>query len=202
VNGRLRAEHRLLVAGAVVLVATSVAALPDRIFGAEEWLFRLLNDLPDWLERPTWPLMQLGALAVVPVVAVIAWLIRREWRLPTALLAAGGTAWVLAKVVKEIVQRGRPQLYLPEDSINLRPEWDGLGFVSGHAAVVFALVTVVSPHLSRSWRIVAWTAAVATALLRMYTAAHLPLDIIGGAGLGIALGALARWAFTRREAVG
>ena len=199
-NGRRFAEYRLSAVGVIVLAATSVAALPDRIFGAEEWLFRLFNDLPDWLEHPTWPLMQLGAVVAVPVVAVIVWLIRREWRLPTALLAAGGAAWVLAKVVKEIVQRGRPQQYLAD--VNLRPEWDGLGFVSGHAAVAFALVTVVSPHLSRPWRIVVWTAAAATALLRMYTAAHLPLDIVGGAGLGVALGALARWALIRREAVG
>ena len=140
--------------------------------------------------------MQLGAIAAVPVVAVVAWWFVRDWKLPAAVVAAGGVAWLLAKVVKELVERGRPQDYLAD--VNFRPEWDGLGFVSGHAAVAFASATVVSPYLSRVWRIVVWAAAIATALLRMYTAAHLPLDIIGGAGLGIALGALARWFLPRQ----
>ena len=191
-----KTEIWLFVSSVAVLAATWVAALSARISGAEEWFFRLFNDLPDWLEIPTWPLMQLGAIAAVPVVAVVAWWFVRDWKLPAAVVAAGGVAWLLAKVVKELVERGRPQDYLAD--VNFRPEWDGLGFVSGHAAVAFASATVVSPYLSRVWRIVVWAAAIATALLRMYTAAHLPLDIIGGAGLGIALGALARWFLPRQ----
>lgn len=192
-----RTEIWLFCISAAVLAATWVAALSERISGAEEWFFRLFNDLPDWLELPTWPLMQLGMVAAVPVVALAAWWFVRDWKLPAAVVVAGGVAWALAKVVKALVERGRPQDYLPD--VNLRPEWEGLGFVSGHAAVAFALATVVSPLLSRPWKIVVWAAAIATALLRMYTAAHLPLDIVGGAGLGIALGAAARFALPRPE---
>ena len=190
-----KTEIWMFAAAAAVLAATWVAALSDRISAAEEWSFRLLNDLPDWLELPIWPLMQLGAIAAVPVVAIAAWWFVRDWKPPAAVVAAGGAAWVLAKVVKELVERGRPQEYLAD--VNLRPEWHGLGFVSGHAAVAFAMATVVSPYLGRAWRIVVWAAAIATALLRMYTAAHLSLDIVGGAALGIALGAVARFALPR-----
>ncbi|MEE8330700.1 MAG: phosphatase PAP2 family protein, partial [Acidimicrobiia bacterium] len=98
------------------------------------------------------------------------------------------TGWVLGKVVKEVVERGRPQEFLA--NVNFRPEWEGLGFVSGHAAVAFAMAAMLSPYLSRPWKAVVWALAVATGIFRMYTAAHLPLDVTGGAGLGIAVAGL------------
>jgi undecaprenyl-diphosphatase len=107
-------------------------------------------------------------------------------------MLGGLGAWALAKVVKELVERGRPADYLAD--VNLRPAWDGLGFVSGHAATAVAIAVVVAPYLPRPWKIVLWALAAATGLLRMYTAAHLPLDVIGGAGLGMAAGALANLA--------
>jgi undecaprenyl-diphosphatase len=159
------------------------------VSGVEEWVFRVFNDLPDWLEAPSWPVMQLGAIAIVPVIAIAIYIVWRRWQPAVALAAAAFVAWVLAKVVKELVERGRPDEFLAD--VNLRPEWEGLGFVSGHAAVAFAMATVVSPMLGRAGKVIVWTLAVATGLLRMYTAAHLPLDIVGGAGLGIALGCVA-----------
>jgi undecaprenyl-diphosphatase len=181
----------LWVAGVavVVLAVTWVLALPDTVSGAEEWAFRVFNDLPDWLEAPMWPVMQLGAIAIVPVAALGVYLVWRRWQPAVALGAAAFVGWVLAKVVKELVERGRPHEYLSD--VNLRPEWEGLGFVSGHAAVAFAMATVVSPRLGPIGKTIVWAGAVATGLLRMYTAAHLPLDIVGGAALGIGLGAIA-----------
>jgi undecaprenyl-diphosphatase len=116
-------------------------------------------------------------------------LIWRRWQLSAALGAAALAGWALAKVVKELVVRGRPDQYLTE--VNLRPEWEGLGFVSGHAAVAFAMATVVSPMLGRAGKVVVWTLATLTGLLRVYTAAHLPLDVVGGAALGVAVGTVA-----------
>jgi undecaprenyl-diphosphatase len=68
----------------------------------------------------------------------------------------------------------------------------GLGFVSGHIGVVTALALVAFPWLPRwgRWAVVA--AAVLVFLTRMYVGAHLPLDMIGGAGLGLAVGGLVR----------
>ena len=79
--------------------------------------------------------------------------------------------------------------------MKLRENASGVGYVSGHAAVAFALATVLAPSLPRAWRPVAFAVASAVALARLYSGAHLPLDAVGGAGLGVLSGTLLRWAF-------
>ncbi len=177
-------------AGLALLAVTWVLALGATVSRAEEEIFRSVNRWPDWLEGPMWPVMQLGAAAIIPVAALATYVAWRRSDLAAAVFAAGSAGWVLAKIVKASVGRGRPQVLL--DDVIMRPEWTGLGFVSGHAAVAFAMATVLSPHLRAPWRLLLWAGAVLTGILRMYTAAHLPLDVVGGAGLGLALGGLIR----------
>ena len=191
-----RSAIAMVVGGALLLAVSWVAAAAESVSTAEVDLFRFVNDWPDWLERPIWPLMQFGAIAIVPMVAVAVWFIMRRRRLSIGIAVTAFAAWVLAKGVKALIERGRPQDYL--DEVNFRPQWEGLGFVSGHAAVVFAMAAVLSPYLSRPWKVVVWAVAVATGVLRMYTAAHLPLDVTGGAGLGIALAGLWHLAMSPR----
>jgi undecaprenyl-diphosphatase len=176
-----------LLGGLVILAITWGMALSSDIASWEEDSFRFINEWPDWLEAPTWPIMQAGQVLVVPISALAAWWAWRRWRPAIGLLVGGLAAWLLAKVVKDLVERGRPSAFLAD--ITERPMWSGLGFVSGHAATAFAIATIISPYLSRPLRYVVWGLAVATIVLRIYTAAHLPLDVIGGAGLGVAVGA-------------
>jgi undecaprenyl-diphosphatase len=68
----------------------------------------------------------------------------------------------------------------------------GLGFVSGHTAVATALAAIAWPYLGRRWRAVVVIAAVLVALARVYVGAHLPLDVLGGAALGLAVAGLVR----------
>ncbi|HYN18742.1 MAG TPA: phosphatase PAP2 family protein, partial [Actinomycetes bacterium] len=92
-------------------------------------------------------------------------------------------------LVKEFVQRGRPQTLLEDVNILGEPA-RGLGYVSGHSAVAVALATVASPYLGRRARRVAWVLAGCVCLARMYVGSHLPFDVIGGAALGWAAGSL------------
>lgn len=61
----------------------------------------------------------------------------------------------------------------------------GLGYLSGHAAVSTALVLATLPHLGRRARWLALAAAPTVGLSRIFVGAHLPLDVVGGASLGV-----------------
>ena len=50
------------------------------------------------------------------------------------------------------------------------------------------MTVVVTPHLHGRWKIVPVALLVIVCIGRMYVAAHLPLDLVGGAALGAAAG--------------
>jgi undecaprenyl-diphosphatase len=54
--------------------------------------------------------------------------------------------------------------------------------------VAFAAATVAYPLLPPAAEGVALALAATVGVARIYVGAHLPLDVIGGAGLGLALG--------------
>jgi undecaprenyl-diphosphatase len=176
--------------GAALLLLSAVPVHPDSISALETDAFRLVNDLPSVPFGVVWVPMQLGNFLVVPA-AVLAALAFRRFRLAIGLALAGVGVYALAKVVKHFVLRGRPDTLL-DDVIIRGAAPHGLGFVSGHIGVVTALALVAFPWLPRwgRWAVVA--AAVLVFLTRMYVGAHLPLDMIGGAGLGLAVGGLVR----------
>jgi membrane-associated phospholipid phosphatase len=178
-----------LVAGAVVLLLCALPVHADRVDAVEADAFRLVNDLPSAPFPIVWVPMQLGNLLVVPA-AILAALAFRRWRLAAGLALAGAGVYVLAKVVKRF-ERGRPSDVLDEVVVRgAAPH--GLGFVSGHIAVVTALALVAWPWLPRWGRWAAGAAVAAVFFTRMYVGAHLPLDMVGGAALGVAVGALVR----------
>lgn len=179
-----------LVLGTLILLATATVIHADRVGARETDLFRLVNDLglPSWTDPAVWLVMQLGVIGAVPVVAAVA-LGLRKWRLALDAVLAAGSIYLIAKLVKEFVHRGRPQTLLDQVHILGEPA-RGLGYVSGHSAVAVALATVASPYLGRGGRRVAWTLAAAVCLARIYVGAHLPLDVLGGAAMGWAAGGL------------
>jgi undecaprenyl-diphosphatase len=179
-----------VVLGALILLATMTAIHQHRIGIREANLFRLINDLalPGWTRWPVWGVMQLGVIGAVPLVAVLA-LATRRIRLAAYAALAGGTIYLVAKLVKEFVQRGRPQTLLADVYIFDIPD-RGLGYVSGHSAVAVALATVASPFLGRRARRVAWVLAALVCVARIYVGSHLPFDVLGGAALGWAAGSL------------
>jgi membrane-associated phospholipid phosphatase len=173
--------------GAAVLLLSALPIHAHSISAVEADAFRLLNDLPSVPFAIVWVPMQLGNFLIVPAAVLVALAFRR-WRLAAGLAVAGLGVYALAKVVKHFVLRGRPGTLL--DHVTVRgAEPHGLGFVSGHIGVVTALALVAWPWLPRWGRWAAAAAVAAVFLARMYVGAHLPLDMVGGAALGLAVGA-------------
>jgi undecaprenyl-diphosphatase len=86
------------------------------------------------------------------------------------------------------VRRPRPAALLPGTRGRGR-DAAGLGYLSGHAGVAVALGAAALPHLRPAARILTLTAIPTVGLTRVYVGAHLPLDIAGGAALGLAIDA-------------
>ena len=174
-----------LSAGAAALRCTALAARGNRVGACEQRLFRAVNGLPDALYPPGWVLMQLGTLGAVPAAAAAAWL-AGDRELAGRLAAAGSVTWLLSKGVKLVVRRDRPAILLPGTRGRGR-DAAGLGYLSGHAGVAFALGAAALPRLGRRGRVLVLAALPAVAVMRVYVGAHLPLDIVGGAALGLAV---------------
>jgi membrane-associated phospholipid phosphatase len=182
----------------VGLVALGLASLPvdaREVSGAEAGVFGVLNGTTVLPFVVVWPVMQLGNVLIVPVTTLAAAAFRR-WRLAAELLVAGTATYVLAKVVKGIWPRGRPDGLL-SDVVIRGGDALGRGFVSGHAATLAALATVAWPWLGRRGRVAVVVLVAVVCLARVYVGAHLPLDVLGGAALGVAVGGLVRLAFGR-----
>jgi len=98
------------------------------------------------------------------------------------------------KAFKEVFERWRPT-HNPEikNLVHTVKGYRGgdFGFVSSHAANTFAMAFFTSKLFANryySWGIFIWAAVVSYS--RIYLGVHYPLDIFGGALLGIALGYL------------
>ena len=114
----------------------------------------------------------------------------RRPRMARDLAVSGVAAWLLAIGVKRMVAEGRPAELLERRRPAAARPPHGFGFPSGHVAVAAALATAAGPHLPRPARRAAWVVVALVAIGRMYVGAHLPMDVLGGAALGWAVGAL------------
>jgi undecaprenyl-diphosphatase len=112
-------------------------------------------------------------------------------------------AWNVAQWSKTRVRRQRP--YEQDGVRRLIRKPTGSSFPSGHAAVGVAMFTMLADrsHGGAARRILQGFGAY-VALSRVYVGVHYPTDVLGGAGMGLAVGALWRGPIARvsRRVVG
>jgi membrane-associated phospholipid phosphatase len=113
---------------------------------------------------------------------VLCALYRRWGVLGLTIIAVALADWS-AIGMKALFDRDRPPLRYPEPDALVRVPLDG-SFPSGHAATSFAGATILAfafPCLAP----LLYVLAAAVAFSRVYVGVHYPLDILGGAVLGI-----------------
>lgn len=175
--------------GALAVLVLTLVLLRSPPAHWERAAARDAYDLPSALTGAFEVVMQAGSRAAIAVVAVVLVVARRVW-LAGAALAAGWLAWVAAVAGKDFVDRARPTGALLGRS--LREVVEATGYPSSHAAISAALATVVVLGLRLRPLPAAAVAAVAllTAVARVHLGVHWPLDVAGGAAIGVSAGAL------------
>jgi membrane-associated phospholipid phosphatase len=177
------------LAGLALTLVACLGALDGGVSGVERTVFRWVNELPGWLERPMWALQLLGVLVTPLVVAAVVLVVGR-WRLALALVLLAPLKLVAEReVLKKLLERQRPGQNEPGAILRDVPP-AGLSFPSGHAIIAVGMATLLWPYLGTRGRVVAALLAVAVGVARVYLGAHNPLDVVAGAGLGLLLGGL------------
>ncbi len=124
-------------------------ASSGRVSKTEVQIFRTVNQLSDTVQGPVMVLMQAGSLGAVGVGAGLAYRLgfpRRAW----AMASSGAGMWLACKGIKRRVGRGRPDRLLDQVIIRGRTQ-SGLGYPSGHSAVVAALATAAGTMAINVW---------------------------------------------------
>ncbi len=184
---RIRRDLIVLAASLAVFASCAVIAANGRVGPAERAVFHAINGLPGWLYRPLLAAQYLGVLGMPLIVAAGA-LVWRRWRLAAALVLVVPLKLVLEQVAKLLVRRQRPGITVPDAILRGVPH-AGLGFTSGHAIITFAIAGLLVLVLPRRWGILAFVLAACNGLARVYLGAHNPLDVVGGAAIGLVIAA-------------
>ena len=191
---RRRADVLMAAAGLGLVTVCGVLVANRLLAGTDVALFHRINHWPGWLYRPMWIVQLSGVIGALLLLAAAAALLRR-FRLAAALAAATLLKIWLESVAKMLVQRGRPAQTVPDVILRGNSAAHGLSFPSGHAMVIFAIAALVAPYLKSWWKVLPWALAATVCLSRLYLGAHFPLDVAGGAGLGMVIGGVLNLVF-------
>jgi undecaprenyl-diphosphatase len=201
------------VALLVIVLTAWLAGAP----GAEQ----AQTGLVKWFNHPPQPLAAVFAavnpllrpipLTIVGILLII-WIVLAatgasdRWELVRAAMVTLVLAELMAQLAKYVASQPRPLAVVPGiDDHGYPIEPHGNAYPSAHTAVVVALVAGLWPWMRWPQRVVGVTTAALVAFNRLYIGAHWPIDIVGGAAIGMLAASIAwliadRWPIRRESA--
>jgi undecaprenyl-diphosphatase len=125
-------------------------------------------------------LSHLGSYGIVwlTLAVLTVFLLRRPFAFPLVVIAYFASA-AASDAIKLAVSRARPV-----DDPLVREPTSG-SFPSGHAMTSFACAATLAPFVPRHAVPILYILAAAIAYSRVYVGVHYPLDVLGGAALGL-----------------
>lgn len=135
--------------------------------------------------------IQLFIFPAILILLIYKFRTRAAGALLTCAIAIALADSISYRIIKHYIQRDRPPNVLQNVRV-LTDQYAGFSFTSNHAANSFAVVTVLSFFFPFKRRVFFLIASL-IAYSRVYVGVHFPLDVIGGAILGILCGKLALW---------
>jgi undecaprenyl-diphosphatase len=195
----------------VVIAATYWAAVHP---GAEAAQTRFVT----WINEPPQPVAAVLAVTgslfrpvplTVLAAILLAWIMvtcrgGARWEVVRAMATSFVIAEVVAQTLKRMADQPRPTAAIPGLDVHGYPKDPfGNAYPSAHTSVTVGLVTALWPWLTRPQRAVGVAVAVLVALNRLYIGAHWPVDVVGGAAIGLFTGSVcwlvaARWPIRQR----
>lgn len=152
--------------------------------------FIILSDIQNYFKRPfldtTIPLITvLGNSGMIWIIISLILICNKKYRTAgiLTLLALIVTALLGEVILKNLVQRSRPFLSMPDIKLLITAP-TSYSFPSGHTSSSFTAAAMLS-HNFKKYRFGFFTVAILIAFSRLYLCVHFPSDILGGIILGV-----------------
>lgn len=201
----------VLASVSALVIATSYwLALRPGATEVQAGFVKWINDPPQPLAAvlvATNSLLRPVALAVVALI-LFGWMMfaargQSRWEVLRAIVISFALAEVITQILKRVAGQTRPTASIPGLDVHGYPKDPyGNAYPSAHTSVAAGLVAALWPWLTWPQRVVGVAVAALVALNRLYIGAHWPVDVAGGAAIGLLSGSVcwlvaARWPIRR-----
>lgn len=174
-----------LCGGLILFFITLIFIPAGRFYSAEISLLHFFYNWPEALKPFFLIFTQLGSGWMIGCALALV-LIYRKLKVFKYLFVSSAVAYFLTVALKLSIDRPRPAYVLPS-IVERQSTLSGHGFPSGHAAVTTAVALSLLPIIPRRWRWLVPLWIVTVAISRLYLGVHVPLDLVGGFGVGLSV---------------